>query len=77
MDLNMTKNKALKIINPILAILLITQLSSGMFNEYLPYGVFEVVHVWGGYLFATLIVVHLILNWNWVKATYLRRRDRQ
>ena len=70
----MTKNKALKIINPILAILLITQLLSGMFNEYLPYEVFEVVHEWGGFLFAILIVVHLILNWNWVKTNFFKKR---
>lgn len=70
----MTKNTALKIINPILALLIVTQLLSGMFNEYLPYEVFKVVHEWGGYLLATLIAIHLILNWNWVKANFFKKK---
>ncbi|MBC8206291.1 MAG: DUF4405 domain-containing protein [Kiritimatiellales bacterium] len=69
----MKRSTALKVINPILAVLVISQLLSGIFGHSLPYKAFEVLHRGGGYVLAVVIVLHLILNWNWVKATYFKR----
>lgn len=35
------------------------------------------VHEISGIVFILLIVVHLSLNWNWVKAQYLKKRGKK
>jgi hypothetical protein len=32
------------------------------------------IHKYNGFLFIALIIIHLALNWSWVKATYLKRK---
>ena len=70
----MHKNTVLSILNPVLAILLLTQLLSGVFRGYLPDEAFEVVHEGGGILLVLCAVVHLALNWGWVRASIFRRK---
>ena len=33
---------------------------------------FEILHEGGGFCLVALTVLHLVLNWNWIKAAYLR-----
>lgn len=69
----MAKNKMLKLLNPVLAVLIVTQALSGLLRFQLPPEVFDVVHEGGG---VTLVIgagLHLILNWAWVRNTYRRR----
>ena len=72
----MTKNLALKIINPLLGILVINQALTGFFADKL-FGrspeAFEILHEGGGVCLVALTVLHLVLNWNWIKAAYLRK----
>lgn len=71
----MKKTTLLKIINPLLALLFITQALSGIFHDYLmevSYETFEIIHGIGGYVFVFLVVVHFTLNWNWVKSTFFK-----
>ena len=75
----MKKTVLLKIINPILALLFITQALSGIFHNFLmevSYEAFEVIHEFGGYIFVFLVVVHFTLNWNWIKSTFLKRKNK-
>ena len=67
----MRKNTVLKILNPILAILIVTQVLSGMLGFRLPVDVFEVVHKGGGAVLSAGIVLHVVLNWSWVRVNLL------
>jgi|WetSurMetagenome_2_1015567.scaffolds.fasta_scaffold811684_1 hypothetical protein len=69
----MKKNAILKIINPILGLLFINQILTGIFGRQLPLGMFEIFHKKAAVVFACVVVVHLILNWNWIKANYFKR----
>ncbi|HUU19709.1 MAG TPA: hypothetical protein VMW72_21340 [Sedimentisphaerales bacterium] len=69
----MKRNKALKILNPVLLVLLVSQALTGLFNARLSPWVFEFFHKGGGILLIVLVVVHLILNFNWLKANYFTR----
>ncbi len=69
----MKRNTMLKIVNPILGILIINQILTGIFGDSIPREVFEILHEDGGFVLAIVAALHLILNWNWVKATYFKR----
>ena len=69
----MTKAMALKIVNPILGVLIITQALSGFFHGALSYEAFEIIHEGGGALLILCVLVHVILNWNWIKANFLKK----
>jgi hypothetical protein len=69
----MKRSTVLKVINPVLAVLMISQMFSGFFGGALPHEAFEILHEGGGIALAILVLLHLILNWNWVKATYFKR----
>lgn len=69
----MKKNKVLKILNPILGVLLINQVLIGLMARILPYRVFEVLHKGGGIVFAIIAILHVILNWSWIKANFFRK----
>ena len=69
----MKKNTILKIVNPILLLLIINQLATGFFRMKLSRETFESVHEGGAVILACLIVVHLILNFNWIKANYFKK----
>ena len=71
----MAKNQLLKIVNLVLAILVITQASSGLLHDQLPHEAFEVIHVFGGLVLVGAIVLHVILNFGWVRSA-LRRPKR-
>lgn len=72
----MNRNTALKILNPILALAVLCQLATGLFHGVLPRSAFELVHQWGGLLVAACAATHLVLNWNWVKAAYRGKRQK-
>ncbi|MCB2181522.1 MAG: hypothetical protein KQH63_05825 [Desulfobulbaceae bacterium] len=73
----MTKISALKIINPILAVLLISQVLTALLHDLLPKEAYEVLHGGGGIAFSAVATLHVILNWNWVKANFLNKKSTQ
>ncbi len=64
----------LKIINPILGILFINQVLMGLLHGLVSPKVFEVMHEKGGIIFAIAAILHVALNWGWVKANLLRKK---
>jgi hypothetical protein len=69
----MQRTALLKILNPILGVLLVNQIVTGLLHEYLLDEVYEILHGGGGLLLAAATIVHVIMNWNWVKANFLKR----
>ena len=69
----MKRNTMLKIVNPILGLLVVNQILTGVFGQSLSREAFEILHKDGGFVFAAVAALHLILNWNWVKANYFKR----
>lgn len=69
----MTRNNMLKAVNPVIGLLVLNQGMTAIFRGVLPEKVFEVMHGIGGPLLLIAAITHLILNWNWVKATYFKR----
>jgi len=69
----MNRTNMLKYINPVIAILIVSQLISALLSDILSKEIFEAWHKGGGLLLFIGILVHLVLNWRWVKSTYLKR----
>ena len=70
----MAKSKMLKILNPILALLVITQGLSAVLGDQLPREAFEVIHEGGGAALLVGIILHVVLNWNWVHSNFLKAK---
>jgi drug/metabolite transporter (DMT)-like permease len=69
----MNRTNMLKYINPVIAILIVSQLLSALSKDILPDEVFEAWHKGGGILLLIGVFLHLFLNWGWVKSTYFKR----
>ncbi len=67
----MKKAMMLKILNPILAVFFINQAISVVFRDYYSHPAFGIFHKTAGMIFICLITLHIILNFNWFKTTYL------
>jgi hypothetical protein len=69
----MKRNTMLKILNPVLVILFINQVTSVLLLDELPPWAFQVFHKAAGGILLALIALHFILNFNWVKANYFAK----
>jgi len=72
----MPKNKVLKVVNLVLALLVVNQFASVFLfeNEVIPYRGFEWMHKRAAFVLLAVAAVHLVLNWNWVKANYFKKK---
>jgi drug/metabolite transporter (DMT)-like permease len=68
----MNRTNMLKYINPIIAILIVNQLLSALFSDILPDEIFKAWHKGGGILLLIGVLLHIVLNWGWVKSTYFK-----
>jgi hypothetical protein len=66
----------LKILNPLLALLLLGQLSTGLLHGLMTRDQFALVHKAGAIALAAAALLHLTLNWNWVRNSYVPRNPR-
>jgi len=71
------RNSVLKILNPVLALLFLNQILVGLFSRSLPHDAFEILHKGGGMILAMATLLHVILNWRWVKANLALRSYEQ
>ena len=69
------KQKALRIVNPIMFFLVFYQGVTGFFREQM-YAHFKAVHPIAGGLLLLFAVLHLSLNWGWVKSQYKPRKKK-
>ena len=73
----MNKPALLKIVNPILVLLFLTQALTGVFHDAvqeISYESFKIIHGLGGYIFMLVALVHVILNWQWIQSNFLKRK---
>jgi hypothetical protein len=76
----MDKTNLLKVVNPLLFISLVIQAVTGviaalhlfMSNPKLFEAIME-LHEHNGFVFVSLAAIHLYLNWNWIRAQFLKR----
>jgi len=66
----MTREKWLRITIPIQAFLVLWQLGIGLNVDRIPDKIYRILHLGGGGLLVALVVVHVQLNWNWVRKAY-------
>ncbi|MFZ0035721.1 MAG: hypothetical protein WAK60_12135 [Sedimentisphaerales bacterium] len=71
----MKRNTALKILNPVLILLFINQATTVLLRDHLSHNAFGLFHKTGGAILLCLITLHIILNFNWIKANYFPRRQ--
>jgi hypothetical protein len=69
----MEKKSALKVINPIIAILIVNQAASATLRGLIGSEAFEILHEGGGILLLIGVMVHVILNWGWVKSAFFKK----
>ena len=66
----MSKKTAFKIVNIIIALLIINQASSAILRGLIGRDAFEVLHEGGGVLLLIGVIIHVILNWGWVRMQF-------
>ncbi len=70
----MKTNAFLKIINPILALALIFQITTGLMHGIIPRDIFETVHGNGAGVLFICVIIHLILNWKWIRVNFVSNK---
>ena len=73
----MKRNFILKILNPIVAILFLNQILTGLLHAVIPKGAYEFFHEGGGIIFTVAVLLHVVLNWNWVKANFYMKAPKK
>jgi hypothetical protein len=71
----MPKRAALKILNPVLAILMLSQLLSGLWHSQLSDGTFTWLHVRGGVALVVALVLQVAVNWDQMRSADMRPRN--
>ena len=70
----MRRKLILKVVNTLLAILFLDMAATGLLSDYIPYNTYQIVHAQVGKFFVLFAIAHLVLNWNWVKMTYFKKK---
>lgn len=72
----MSKQTMLKIVNVLLFLNIILQGVTGLFRDKLMLNeqAFGLYHVKAGILLLVLVLIHLILNWGWVRSLFARKK---
>ncbi|HEY3377427.1 MAG TPA: hypothetical protein VGL77_08020 [Armatimonadota bacterium] len=63
----------LRVSIPLQGLLVLSQLITGLNVDRIPPSTYTIVHIGGGVLLVVLIVIHVVINADWVKKTYRRR----
>jgi len=67
-----SKNMLLKIVNPLLGIAFLVQIVSGYLIGQ--GGIFYEIHENCAMALIVLVLAHIVLNWNWIRANFLSRK---
>ena len=71
------KQKILKIVNPILFLLMLIQAVSGFGQRYADgdlYIFFNRIHYPNGVLLVIFLIIHLYLNWGWIRVNLFKKK---
>ncbi|MCF7918496.1 MAG: hypothetical protein K9N06_01100 [Candidatus Cloacimonetes bacterium] len=77
----MKKQKVLKVLNVFLILAFLTTVSALIFYKFIPSGIqgseflYE-MHELAGMIFAILGITHFILNFNWVRSMYFKKKKK-
>jgi hypothetical protein len=66
----MNKKSALKFINVVIAILILNQVTTGVAGKLIGKEAFAVLHKGGAFILLTGVIIHIILNWGWVRSAF-------
>lgn len=72
----MNKKTVLKIVNIFLFLVFLVQSFTGIFHEFvqdISYELFEYLHKTCGFLLTFLVLIHISLNWQWIKITFFKK----
>ncbi len=72
----MKRHSTLKVLNPILALLFLNQIIAGLLHAALPHDTFKILHQGGGIILGAAALLHVILNWNWVKLNFIKKASK-
>jgi hypothetical protein len=70
----MDKSQALTVVNPVLFVSACVQAASGLALTGIDAQALALVHRYNGIFLSVMIVIHLVLNWGWVKSFMLSVR---
>jgi len=70
----MKTNTLLKIVNPVLAVVFLFQIISGLMHGVIPRELFETIHGSSAGILMFCVIIHLFLNWNWVKSNFFKQK---
>ena len=70
----MNKVTILKILNLILALIVINQALTGLLHDFIPADTFELIHKGGGIFLILGVVLHIIFNWKWIRLNYFPKK---
>jgi hypothetical protein len=72
----MNKAMLLKILNPILFLLVVVQLTTIIMIRTIsdPSPFIPMVHIWNSYAIGIVLVLHLFLNFGWIKANFFPKK---
>ena len=70
----MNRARWLKRVNVVLFVFLLYQAVTGALSSVMNGDVFEVIHPIGGVILLILGLIHLSLNWGWVRTSLLARK---
>ena len=73
----MIKRNLLKLINVILAVLILNQAITGLLHGFLSKNAFEFLHEKGGMILIIAVLLHVYLNWAWVKSNLLPNKKQR
>jgi len=70
---NIMKSKWLKILNPILGLAFVFQISVGFSGDFIPNRTFERLHEIGAIVLLICVIAHIYLNWQWIRVNYFNK----
>jgi hypothetical protein len=74
MEADMNRSMWLKRVNVVLFFFLLFQAGTALLSEVINPDVFEAIHPIGGGILVVLGLVHLGLNWGWVRSVVLAKK---
>lgn len=68
------KMKLLKIVNPILALLILDQLVTVILLKFSYSEIVSEIHEWNGIALFAVISFHIFLNWAWIRSNIFSKK---